>query len=103
MSDLISREKLKKEAESLRVTVMGLRSGKGILAEYAKHYRESFLRMIDEQPTVEPVRGEWAHIGGDEWCCSNCGHVISTEGSWEKPEKKFCEECGADMRKKVEE
>ena len=59
MSDLISREKLKKEAESLRVTVMGLRSGKGILAEYAKHYRESFLRMIDEQPTVEPVRGEW--------------------------------------------
>lgn len=102
MSDLISREKLKKEAESLRVTVMGLRSGKGILAEYAKHYRESFLRMIDEQPTVEPVRGEWAHIGGDEWCCSNCGHVISTEGIWEKPEKKFCEECGADMRKKVE-
>lgn len=51
-----------------------------------------------EQITVEPVRGEWAHIGGDEWCCSNCGHVISTEGSWEKPEKKFCEECGCDMR-----
>ena len=53
MSDLISRSGLREEAESLRVTVTGLRSGKGILAEYAKQYRESFLKMIDEQPTVE--------------------------------------------------
>ena len=52
MSDLISRSKLREEAESLRVTVNGLRSGKGILSEYAKHYRESFLKMIDEQPAV---------------------------------------------------
>lgn len=58
--------------------------------------------ILQLEKSVEPARGEWAHIGGDEWCCSNCGHVISTEGSWEKPEKKFCEECGADMRKKVE-
>lgn len=55
MSDLISRSKLKEEAESLRVTVTGLRNGKGILSEYAKHYRESFLKMIDEQPPVDAV------------------------------------------------
>ena len=52
---------------------------------------------------VRPVvRGKWKHMSGDEWCCSNCGYVISTEGSWEHPlhdrEKFFCERCGADMR-----
>lgn len=49
---------------------------------------------------AEPVRSaEWAHLGGDEWCCTNCGEVIHTEGSWEKPDKKYCEECGAKMDK----
>lgn len=41
--------------------------------------------------------GKWEHLGGDEWCCSACGNVITTEGSWEKPTKKYCEECGAKM------
>lgn len=43
------------------------------------------------------VHGVWAHLGGDEWCCSACGFVITTEGSWDKPTKKYCEECGAKM------
>ena len=62
------------------------------------------IKAIENEPTGEAVpvvHGEWRHIGGDEWCCSECGNVISTEGSWEKPTGKFCEECGADMRKKV--
>lgn len=46
----------------------------------------------------ESPKGRWEHLGGDEWCCTNCGHVISTEGNWEKPAAKFCEDCGADMR-----
>jgi hypothetical protein len=47
---------------------------------------------------VAPVRrGRWAHLGGDEWCCSACGFVITTEGSWDKPTKKYCEDCGAKM------
>ena len=47
---------------------------------------------------VAPVaHGRWTHLGGDEWCCSACGFVISTEGSWEKPTKKYCEDCGAKM------
>lgn len=47
---------------------------------------------------VAPVAyGEWRHSGGDEWCCTNCGNVIHTEGSWERPEQKYCEECGAKM------
>ena len=43
------------------------------------------------------VHGRWAHLGGDEWCCSACGFVIATEGSWDKPAKKYCEDCGAKM------
>lgn len=59
------------------------------------------LRDIKNQPTVEAkpvVHGEWVHSFGDEWKCSECGDVICTEGSWDKPKAKFCEECGADMR-----
>ena len=43
------------------------------------------------------VHTRWAHLGGDEWCCSACGFVITTEGSWDKPTKKYCEDCGAMM------
>ena len=74
--------------------------------EHETEYEECkrILTIVANQPTVEAVpvvHGEWRHLGGDEWCCTECGHVITTEGSWEKPTKKFCEECGADMRKKV--
>lgn len=53
-----------------------------------------------DAPTIEVapvVHGRWVHLGGDEWCCSACGFVISTEGSWEKPTQKYCEDCGAKM------
>lgn len=56
--------------------------------------------MIRDAPAVdaEPVRhGRWEHLGGDEWCCTVCGEVIHTEGSWEKPTRKYCHECGAKM------
>ena len=43
------------------------------------------------------VHAHWGHLGGDEWCCSACGFVITTEGSWDKPTKKYCEDCGAKM------
>lgn len=59
------------------------------------------IEAIWNAPTIEaePVRhGEWEHLGGDEWCCTVCENVITTEGSWEKPTQKFCDECGAKMR-----
>lgn len=43
------------------------------------------------------VHTRWAHLGGDEWCCPVCGFVITTEGSWDKPTQKYCEDCGAKM------
>ena len=61
---------------------------------------DTILDLVDSVPTADVapvVHGRWAHLGGDEWCCSACGFVITTEGSWDKPTKKYCEDCGARM------
>lgn len=61
---------------------------------------ESVLEYVENLPAadvVPMVHGRWTHLGGDEWCCSACDFVISTEGSWEKPTQKYCEDCGAKM------
>lgn len=55
------------------------------------------LLSIPAAEVAPVVHGRWAHLGGDEWCCSACGFVITTEGSWDKPTKKHCEDCGARM------
>lgn len=58
------------------------------------------IELINEIPSEDVVLemcGRWVHLGGDEWCCSAYGFVISTEGSWDKPTKKYCEDCGAKM------
>ena len=55
---------------------------------------------IEEFPAADVapvVHTRWAHLGGDEWCCPVCGFIITTEGSWDKPTKKYCEDCGAKM------
>ena len=62
--------------------------------------RQDIIDLINNQPTVDAVpmvHGRWVHLGGDEWCCSACGFVITTKGSWDKPTKKYCEDCGAKM------
>ena len=56
------------------------------------------LRAAPPADVTEVVQGRWEHLGGDEWCCTACGNVIHTEGSWEKPKKKYCDECGAKMK-----
>ena len=61
---------------------------------------ETVLEYAESLPTTDVapvVHGRWEHIGGDEWCCSACGFVITTEGSWDNPTQKYCEECGAKM------
>lgn len=59
-----------------------------------------YLDAIDRIPAadvVPVVHGRWVHLGGDEWYCSACCFVLTTEGSWDKPTKKYCEDCGAKM------
>lgn len=58
------------------------------------------VSFIETQPTAdvqEVKRGRWAHLGEDEWFCTCCGFVITTEGSWEEPAEKYCSNCGAKM------
>lgn len=55
MGRLIDADALIEEIKSLQVFVTGLRAGRGILNEYAKQYRESLLRIVDEQPTAYNV------------------------------------------------
>lgn len=58
---------------------------------------EHFVEGLPAADVAPVVHTRWAHIGGDEWCCPVCGFVITTEGSWDKPTKKYCEDCGAKM------
>ena len=55
------------------------------------------IERIPAADVAPVVRTRWAHLGGDEWCCPACGFVLTTEGSWDKPTKKYCEDCGAMM------
>lgn len=80
MSDLISRE------DVIRITCET-----GAL-ETQSRVRD--LPAVDAEPVKH---GHWEHLGGDEWRCTNCGEIIHTEGSWEKPTSKYCCECGAKM------
>lgn len=92
MSDYISREKLKQAFSEDAINTLSC---------YDSSLMDLIRLEIDEieSENVKPVvYGKWGHLGADEWLCTACGHVITTEGSWEKPEKKYCEECGADMR-----
>lgn len=73
----------------------------------AKMFTYAAINDVKHAPTIEECKaGKWVHLGGDEWCCDKCGHVITTEGSWEHPHDigaKYCENCGADTRGKQDE
>ena len=56
-----------------------------------------YIEALPAADVAPVVHTRWAHLGGDEWCCPVCGFVITTEGSWDKPTKKYCEDCGAKM------
>lgn len=55
----------------------------------------SILENFPSADVAPVVHGKWAYLGGDAWCCTNCGFVITTEDSWEKPTEKYCCNCGA--------
>ena len=55
------------------------------------------INSIPAADVAPVVHTRWAHLGRDEWCCPVCGFVITTEGSWDKPTKKYCEDCVAKM------
>lgn len=57
-----------------------------------------FMNMITDSPTVERPHGEWLerYYKRFKYYCSNCGSGTDRKG-------KFCDTCGADMRKESKE
>lgn len=96
MAEYIEREALE---TALNHRLNFLMAENGEYCHYTSGFDEAVTRVEDfTNSDVAPVvHGRWVHFGGDEWCCSECGFVITTEGSWDKPTKKYCEDCGAKM------
>lgn len=71
---------------------------KAVKHAWAKGLEPSqYIEALPAADVAPVVHTRWAHLGGDEWCCPVCGFVITTEGSWDKPTKKYCEDCGVKM------
>ena len=84
MAGYIEREKVLSKAAPVE----------GCFSDMISAYDVIMLPAADVAPVVH---SRWAHFGGDEWGCPVCGFVITTEGSWDKPTKKYCENCGTKM------
>ena len=96
--DLISRKAILEAIDKREEIVQKLTANVDDEAEMTATL-SAVREFVRNRPAVnaEPVRhGRWRHLGGDEWRCTMCGDVIHTEGS-EKPEDKYCRECGARM------
>ena len=50
--DLIDRDALKEEVESLQMQITGIRSGKGFILTYLNEYKKSILNIINEAPSI---------------------------------------------------
>ena len=84
MTEYVEREKVLSKAAPVE----------GCFSDMISAYDVIMLPAADVAPVVH---SRWAHFGGDEWGCPVCGFVITTEGSWDKPTKKYCENCGTKM------
>ena len=100
MAEYIKREAaiayIREQSEECQKAFEELGGESGIYADAYNDLAEDFY-SIPAADVAPVVHGRWAHLGGDEWCCSACGFVITTEGSWDKLTKKYCEDCGAKM------
>lgn len=100
MAEFISRKAaiayIREQSEECQKAFEELGGESGIYADAYNDLAEDFYR-IPAADVAPVVHTRWAHLGGDEWCCPVCGFVITTEGSWDKPAKKYCEDCGAKM------
>ena len=76
MARIIDADVLAEEISTLRVTVTGLYAPKGVLQEYAQHYRESVLQVIDDTPTIPQTSG-WINVKDR---LPKTGTVLATDG-----------------------
>lgn len=99
-NDLISRKALLDEIGGLQVTLCG----RDIFTRPA---RNSALRVINEQPAVDPYkhgRNETQMNPVDEFICSECGFTVQDFEGYDSEEEvyygfnpHYCPNCGAKM------
>jgi hypothetical protein len=92
---------MREQWNELKETIIELRDNNGTATQQEVcQFLVNLMNVLEAQIEQERKKGKWVHLGGDEWCCSFCGHVIFTEGSWEHPLERgdlYCERCGAEM------
>lgn len=101
--EYIAREAAIDEIESLSVTVTGLRAGKNLLTRYAKHYKDSVVKVLSDAPAADVVEvrhGEWLPVSDDdqhegEYHCSRCNAEEFIPDR--SPFPPYCWQCGARM------
>jgi hypothetical protein len=108
---LIDANTLYDELSTLSVFVTGIRAGKGVLKAFMEQYRESVLRIVDEQATVEAgevVHGRWtatdvivrkAGYGVRYYYHAEC--KVNPNRLFEC-ENDYCPNCGAKMNGEAE-
>ena len=103
-SDLISKKALVSFIDKTAVPELLLQGNyraAGVMAGLSRALEETNkFQVVD---AAETVHAEWEHIGGDEWRCTKCCLVITTEGSWEKPWYRHCPNCGARIKRGEED
>ncbi len=85
MNDLISRQAALAEIDKSRDALLssGMTGAEHILVHYGR-------RVIEEQPTIDPVKhGKWICVNG-KYYCSECDE----EQDWKT---YYCSGCGAKM------
>ena len=94
---LIDAEVLEEEISSLKMTITGLRFGKGVLSECIQEYHKSILKIVNDAPTVdavEVVHARWEEIGVADYKCSRCGFRFTSADPISM--FQYCR-CGAKM------
>ena len=58
------------------------------------------VRDVENAPSVVPCRaeGEWLHLTGSVYRCSNCDEYTKSSKPFEKPKCNYCPNCGAKMK-----
>ena len=79
-----------------------------VLEEYQKgkekigssEFFAELMWLVKNAPSVVPCRaeGEWGHLTGSAYRCSNCDEYTKSSKPFEKPKCNYCPNCGAKMK-----
>lgn len=107
--EYIEREAAIDEIDSLSVTVTGLRAGKNLLTRYAKHYKDSVVKVLSDAPAADVapvVHARWITEENTEGYrgdphCTACKGILDDEAVYGHTPGVdsffYCPLCGAKM------